>query len=209
MQKSRKPKFRKEQGTLFPPAMNTAFHGRTKIRYLATGNVASYVTQPDLMALVCISTFTGGAANNVSLMDGLRIRKVEMWAPAPAAGAATLLTFTEDSALPGIGSQPLTRIDIGTGGSTPGHLVWRPKPGGALDNWIDELSTLNYKIITINCPAGTVMDVTLDFVIGDGTDAPLALPVTGAGGTLGQIYFRRFGVANAIALVPQGVQYAA
>lgn len=192
----------KSKSHLYPPQIVSAFHGKATIRYLSAGVVAASVTVQDLMQLVVVTTAT---TTNYELLDSIRIRSIEMWCPATAIGTSSLISISEDSSTGGLANPSRTVSDMTMGVSRPGHVYWTPRPGSLIDSWLNP-SVANANVFTISCPGGTIMDVKFQYVLGDGTVNATAAPATGASGTAGQVYFRRFGIANNLSFIPQGVQ---
>lgn len=200
----RRQKSAPSKGSPYPPQLVSAFHGTGTIRYLSNGVTAGAVTVQDLMQLVVVTTAT---TTNYELLDSIRIRSIEMWCPATAVGTSSLLSISEDSSTGGIANPSRTVSDMTMGTARPGHILWKPMPRSLISNWLNP-SIANANVFTISCPSGTVMDVKYDFILGDGTFPPTAAPASG-GGTAGQVSFRRFGIANGLALIPQAVSYLA
>lgn len=207
MQRTKNPKkLVKSSGSLFPPQVVSAYRGKLTIRYLAgSALTASALVVSDFMNLVCLCTTT---STNYQANDSVRIRKMELWSPASSIPGTTLLSFSEESAAGGVGSPSKTYTDMAMGADRPGHLLYRPSQGSVQFNWITSYMA-NATLFTLTCPAGTVVDLTIDYVLGDGTGLPFVAPAVAATGTTGQIMFRRLGVQNGLALVPQGVAYLA
>lgn len=199
-----------------PPQIIAPLSLTKTIRYRASGPISGTIFQGDLMHLISIGVGTAGtpSALSFSLCDGIRLKKIELWAPpvdltvANTLGGSFLLSITDTSTATTFSGPSRTKEDFSLGLEV-GHLVWRPVKGSLQGVWSSTATIGGNPILVMVAPQGTIMDVTVDLVIGDGTDPPVALQNFAGAVTAGQVYFRRFGVGNTVNWIPQAVQYAA
>lgn len=188
----------------------SALNGLQTIRYQASNDWSGTITKGDLTELIVCTT---SGTTNYRLMDSIRLKRIEMWGPASqASGTSPFITkmiSIADESTGSVGGPTRTLSDFSLSNARPSHLVWKPAKGSMQSLWITTGIASTDAILSLVVSSGTVVDVTFEYIIGDGTDAPVLATASGAGGTAGQVYFKRFGVTATSTLVPQAVQYLA
>jgi len=155
------------------------------------------------MDLICVAT-----AANVAyrLFDSVRLRKIEIWASAAAAG--TTLISIED--LPTVGAGQMSGKsqmiqDTVVGSAKAAHVVYRPTKGTFQDLWFSTTGGTQ-ALVNVIVPASSVLDLTIEYTMADGNQAPSGTASVVAGAVTGQVYCRAFGVAtSATNWVPIGL----
>lgn len=194
-------------GTSQPKTIRSGFVGTCTIRYVSysSGGNSSVVCQQDLSALVVVASSTTSAAK---LMDSVRLRKIEMWGLNPA-GANSTVSIVDVGSAGTLGGPERCTTDTRLGLTTPAHVVWTPMPGSIQATWVSAQNASVANLLALSYPAGAIVDVTLDYVIGEGTVGPQADPYVVAGATAGQVYYRVLNRNAAGNLTPQSVQFLA
>jgi len=183
------------KGSAFPPQQPGSLQVSQKIRYIANSNFSTGVNLNvnDIMDTITVAT---AAAVGYRVCDAVRIRKVEMWAqPVPTATTPTLISL-EELGSTNVGGRSRTIECMGMGQNRPAHIVWKPTRGTFQDTWFTNITT-NTPVLLLKCIAGTVVDVSYDLVLIDGSSAPAAVANSISGATVGQIYVRSFCTAGA------------
>jgi hypothetical protein len=144
-------------------------------------------------------------------MDAVRVRSVEVWALNTGVSTPTTISLSDESnGYTGGPTRTVTDTQLGT--TAPAHIKWFPAKGSMQDQWMTTGGPNNSLVfLSLNGnSAGVILDLVFDYVIGDGTDAPVSGPAFAGAGATGQIYFRKFGLSSGSSpLIPQAVQYAA
>lgn len=118
-----------------------------------------------------------------SVFQSYHIKSIEMWAAAAPGSQATVSWTWYD----GLNNTAATEIsDTSISPFYPAHIIARP-PNHSYSQ-LTSTSFDNQYIGAIVCPAGTVVDVTLDVVMEDGLALYNALPVGTYVGTQGTVY---------------------
>lgn len=113
----------------------------------------------------------------------VRLRKVEVWSIAAQGTPTTVRVVFDNSTLGQFGDQ---KIHTDTSmGIEPAHVLARPQPKSLLANF--QLSSAN-PAFSIECPAGSVIDVAMDFRGIPAHPVPAQNAVAASG--VGSWYFR-------------------
>lgn len=168
---------------LNPPQLIASLDIKKTIRFQVTGSGTGTVNVSNLLDLLIVAT---AAATGYRLLDAIRMRKIEMWAPTTTS-TTTVLTIEDinTGGLAALGTRSRVIEDVSVGYNRPAHLIWRPARGSLQDSWF---TTGTSPLLTINSVAGTIVDVTFDMVIADGQQAPTGTNRAIAGATVGQVY---------------------
>ncbi len=150
----------------------------------------------------CTSAFTGSfdgielaamcgvvataATTSVVLSNAVRLKKVEIWGPVATAGTpvTAAIDWNTSSTTLNLFSPGSAVSDSSVSFDRPAFVTAKPPQESSSAKWQSALSDVT--VVTIACPAGSILDFHLNFVIND-NGAPVAGP-TLSGATLGQIY---------------------
>ena len=157
----------------------------------------------DLIDLFCVATAANAATR---ILDGIKIKKIEMWAANSAGNASNTvqLEFLNQNAA-GIGGPGTVHNDTAVGLYNIAHLHARPPSNSTAGSWITGFSTTD--LIEIVCPQGCVVDVVADLVLAE-TETLSAVTGAVAGATAGKLYMRPLDSTNATPiLIPVGFDY--
>ena len=133
------------------------------------------------------------------VMSAARVRSVEIWGPAAAAGVATVAI--EWSGTPGNFTGPKKLItDTTLGSSRPAHVYTRAPKQSVADMWFSDAAT-GGGIIVIDAPQDAIIDVTVDFVVRN-SEGAVAVTAALAAATVGKMYVRRLDSSTSSLIVP-------
>ncbi len=188
-----------------PPQISPAFHGTKTLRFYSASTASGAITVKDLLDLIFVAS---SATAGYRLLDSIRLRKIEIWASAPAAG--TTVVSVEESVVNTsslISGRSFAVTDMVVGSARSAHVVYKPTRGSYTDMWFSAgLGALSTSLINIIAPASSVLDLTLDYVIADGLQAPTSVSRGVAGAVTGQVYCSAFGYSISPTLwVPVGL----
>ena len=154
------------------------------------------IFQSDILDLFCMATAANAAYR---VMSAARVRSVEIWGPAAAAGVATVAI--EWSGTPGNFTGPKQLItDTTLGSSRPAHVYARAPKQSVADMWFSDAAT-GGAILVIDAPQDAIIDVTVDFVVRN-SEGAVAVTAALAAATVGKMYVRRLDSSTSSLLVP-------
>jgi len=183
-----------------PPMWNSSARIQFKQRYLTTSAINGRSIRT--VELFNCKQLAATAISGYSIFQGLKILKVEMFCSnATGATPLTLELAWEDIVNQYFGSPGSNISDTAMGVSDVAHVSSRPPKNSFADSWLPLNAATNEFVFTINCPAGTIIDVTFDtFLVSDqGPPTPSIL----VGATPGILYTRPLDNFNASpAIIP-------
>lgn len=152
----------------FPGAYRAQPVMTRKFRYLASG---SFSTDP--ITVGCLRVATGimksDTANTTAALapcEAVRIKEVEMFGI--ASGGPTAFTSIE-LVWKGANS-PVSSISATGDNVRPAHIKARPPQNSQSSWWQDFNATQTTSLLELNGPAGCVVDITLEYVLIDGSN---------------------------------------
>lgn len=172
-----------------PPNYTSQAVRTFRIRANATAAVNGYqVLMTDLSGILGVIARTTTTSFYLSALA--RLRRVTFWAPVATAGVPVFVTLTWTNNSEDFETPPITKSDNSISFDWPAFLDMRPPKGSLNSKW--HASSLTDAMFIVSCPAGTTMDLELDWVLCDGTDvAPIAGPALVAA-TPGTVYHHPF-----------------
>jgi len=181
------------QPPAFTPTVRTKSH---KFRFVnAAGTGGSAINRRNLLNLLLVAT---SATSSVRIIEGIRLRLVEMWANPTALGSAPNTLQIE-----WIGeNSPSTVISDTSMGVLPAHVRTTPPPSSSNRWWSMSGSLETDQLFSLVLPANTIVDVTVDMRFVE-QEAPTLgdIPV---GATLGQLYGNYLDGSTTAVLAPVG-----
>lgn len=194
----------KNKGSAQPRPLVAAISGTKTVRF--TGGVAGAINI-QIADLQDLFMNTPTATTGYRLFDAIRMKKIEIWASAAAAGNNAVQVEEISSSTSFLQSSKSRVVqDMVVGTSRAAHVVWKPTPGTIQANWFGANLSASVNLLTITVPVNSVLDLTFDFTLADGNAAPTAVTSAVAGATAGQIYCRPFGVSTSSTFfVPVGI----
>jgi len=166
-----------------PPMINSNVRTSHKFRFIASGTVTNQLVTSN--ALLGIAGTIGTVTNSTVALcyESVRLKFVEVWAP-PAAqgGSATVSVEWIGSA----NSPSIEVSDTTISVSHNAHIKCAPPKSSLASFW--QISDNNATMFTLNCPTGSVVDVSIELMFVDRS----AVVATQAGLTtvaIGKVYF--------------------
>lgn len=193
----------------FPPQIDLAPIQTMTFRYVAASTTTSTIYRRNLMCLIMSQNVTLVLG---TIFESVRLKKVEIW----GASATSDINFSTVS-LEWEDPRGNTKIvtDSGTV-NKPAHIVCKPPRESTVAMWSNLITTyVNEPLFFIAYSAGSIIDVTVNFSIGNGTTNNASyITRTTASTTLG-LYYLNLDNSNAagngnggVALLPApSVQY--
>jgi hypothetical protein len=143
-----------------PPEVNLVHTVSTVLRYSAVVGGANLVTTPNVI------NACGGMASTTSLIrpwaTSFRIKSVVLFSPSSTTVDDTL-SLEWNSGFSAFIKDEIRNMTTPTGMTLPQKIVYRPPKESLAHGWISNGSSGG--IMTITCPAGTVVDVHIDYTI--------------------------------------------
>jgi hypothetical protein len=190
------------RGSKNPPQFKPTIVTRHKARYVcnnAGGVSARSVSNTELMDHLCLAT---AAAVAYRLLQGIKVKKIEIWA-CNSAGNATNTIVCEFLRSAGVGGPGWSFSDSAMGVSDIAHIVCTPPRGSLLEDWVPTAPN-NTTLMELTLPQGSIVDITFDISIVD-TDAPELVGAAVAAATVGKVYMRALDNSNgAPVIIPVG-----
>lgn len=184
------------------PTLNIPNH-RMRFVCNAAGGGTRQIDSKDLMDLFCVATAANAATR---ILDGIKIKKIEMWAANSAGNASNTVQveYLNQNAA-GIGGPGWVFNDTAVGLQNIASVSCRPPSNSTASSWITGFSTTD--IVELVVPQGSVIDLVVDLVL---CESETASNVTGAvaGATTGKLYCRPLDSTNATPIfIPVGFDY--
>ena len=167
---------------LHPPPVEASACITRKQRFIASSAMTdSYITVENLVGLYQMAcTATTGQA----LFSSAKLLAIEMWGPP---GTSTPVTVALEWQA-GTFSNRKRVADTSIGSTFPAHIRASPPADTLYSLWLDETGTSS-KVVSLSCPAGTVVDITCQFMLRNGETPPTVDTIAGA--TAGEVYVRK------------------
>ncbi len=151
------------------------------------------------MDLVCCATAINAAYR---VFAAARVRNVEIWGPASAAGFSTV-----SLSLPGsvyVGGESKTISDSSLGADRPAHVSVRPPVGSLAYNWFNDGAA--EVCMQIACPQNSIIDLQIEYVMRN-SEGAVAVTAAVAAATTGRIYARSLNNGGGNNIVPVSLTY--
>ncbi len=206
--RSNKPAKRgkRENPLPFPVAYSSQPVLRRTIRYKASSAMSGVVvTRGCVECSVIAKSANASSTEALSLMDSFRIKKIRIWAvndSSPTAMTTISLLWQ--------GSQSPTKEMTANGNAQyPARIVSKPPSMSTSSFWSNEGSTDTEILFMLTGPAGTIVDLTYEYVLHDGANGDL-LQLAAATTAVGLFYppldsLSASNTAGTGLLVPQGL----
>jgi hypothetical protein len=164
-----------------PPQIESNLNYSHKYRFLTSASVTNVGIQDTY-----VLQSTGGICTTVNSVVSIfaksfKITKIEMWAPPASQGSAATISID----WLGFGNSPnIEHSDTTLSVSHNAHVVTRPPKNSLASFW---QKATNVQLFILNCPANTVIDISVSLMMQDEETALTTVNV--ATGVLGNIYF--------------------
>jgi hypothetical protein len=168
-----------------------------KIRMVASAAVSGYqVLMSDLGGM--LGVIAKSATTSQYLSSLTRVRRITMWGPVATAGTPVTVQWTWSNNSEDFETPPSTKMDTSVSYDHPAFLNLTPPKMSLSSKW--HSSGLADALGVIGCPAGTTVDLDLDWVLCDGPSTPYVAGPTLIGATVGDIYHHPFSNFTALGL---------
>ncbi len=157
------------------------------VRFHCTSTMSQItLTNENVAGGVCGLVATA-ATTSVHIAKAFRLRKIAVWFCATAAGTYTSACIDWASSTTLDVFSPNSSLELSTMSiAEMVCLKGTPPKNSLVSFWVEPQETTGY--ITISCPAGSLIDMTVDYVINDAAAAVSGPTLSGA--TLGTMYHK-------------------
>lgn len=166
-----------------PPQINSNVRTQHRFRFLASGAVTNQIISSN--GLLGMSGTIGTVTNSTVTLcyESVRLKSVEVWAP-PAAqgGAATVSVEWIGSA----NSPSIEVSDTTMSVAQNAHIKCAPPKMSLASFW--QISDTSANLFTLNCPTGSVVDISVELMFVDRSTAPATISAI-ATVVVGRVYF--------------------
>jgi len=134
-------------------------------RFLAASGANANVTIGDLLNQFL---FAISATTAYSYVSAVRIKKVRVLAPLTTQGTSVALALRpqgDDNTSNNFNAVPEQFMDTSTSIDIPAYLALRPSKDTPFGSWHQNMNVnTTGKLLTINCPPGTTLDVLFEYI---------------------------------------------
>jgi hypothetical protein len=167
-----------------PPSLNTNIINRHRFRYTTISTANNYPIVVGDLLLACGGICTVTLTTVTAIAGSVKVRAVEVWSHVSTTNAPVTCSIEWASTTASAAS---TREVSDTSMSLmPAHIRARPPPASTPSFW-HNASVPTQELFYLTCPANSVIDVTLDFILQD--DTVPAVQATTTAATLGVMYY--------------------
>lgn len=170
-----------------PPPHDASICVTKKFRFIcSTACVDSAFTQVQLLDLLAM-TITTTSANRIN--SAIRLRKVSVWAvplsyaSVSQAPTTVAVEFNNLGVSGSFGSPPKKYSDSSQSPADYAYVGASPDPNSLSGSWFNDAATS--PIVSLQCPVGAIIDITLDCVLRNGETPVATRAITG--GTVGEV----------------------
>lgn len=131
------------------------------IRYEVMSNITTADPITGLCLLNAVLSGVSGSTTAVNLYEGIRVSRIKMFFVTTGLSSQIELNWRgvrgNDVRISGVGAY-----------SRPASIDSRPPRNTLCGFWINNITTANEQLFSMTCPTGTLIDLTFNYVIGDG-----------------------------------------
>ena len=131
------------------------------IRYETTGALDSSNPITGLCLLNAVLAGVSGSTTAINLYEGVRIRRIKIYAVSTGLVSDIQLNWR------GVRGDDVRISSVGAY-SRPASIDSRPPRNTLCGFWINNITTANEQLFSIDAPSNTLIDLTIDYVVGDG-----------------------------------------
>ncbi len=150
-----------------------------RYRFVSSSGTSTLI-QSTTLAAACGVVATSATVGQ-SIVQALKVREVEIWAPPSSQGSAVTCSILWQG---GSTSQPREVSDTSVSTAIPAHVKSGPPAGSLASFW----TTANNSLFTLVAPSGSIIDVTVSLVLADGNASTIGAAVL-VGATTGRMYY--------------------
>jgi hypothetical protein len=164
---------------LHPPPVEASIRVTRKQRFIASAAMTdSYLTVQKLSGLYQMAAT---ATTGYPIFSAVKVLGVEMWGPPGTTSPVTVACEWTG----GTFSSRRRVADTSIGSTYPAHIRTSTPEDILYSKWLDETGTTS-QVFQLTGPAGTVVDITCEFMLRNGEAPPAADVIAGA--TPGDVY---------------------
>jgi len=188
---------------IHPPQLTPDIQFRKTFRFKASAAKNGSFSDVDLFNMLVLASST---TNCWRLLTGIRIRKLEIWAPM----LSDLVPVTVTAEFSGVSTTNVSSVggprrmhsDTSMGSNCPAHIVAKPDPGSLAAFWFNYLNVIATAtpICSLVISINSIIDLTVDCVVSNNETVASVIVIAGA--TVGQVYLRALDSTGANVLVP-------
>ena len=178
-----------------PPQVSGSVRGVRRQRYVAGSALANVSIAAQNLS--CALSMALDSTNGRSVWSAARVLAVEVWGPP---GTTTPVTVTVEWEGASNYSVSTSVSDTSIGATVPAHVRTSP-PKSLVDIWLDAGNTS--VLFYVSGPAGTIIDVTFEWVADMATSGAAVTAFNITGGTAGRCFCRALDGAGGL-LPPVG-----
>ncbi len=151
-----------------------------RYRFVSSASTARALTASTLCGAAGVVADT--ATTGQPIFQSVRVNQIEIWTPTASQGSAITCSVLWAQTTQ---SQPREVSDTTNSVTQPAHVLTSPPPGSLAGFWSPRSSSTT--LCTLVAPAGSIIDVWLSLVAGDGVQTSTQQTLVGA--TVGGVYY--------------------
>jgi len=157
-------------------------------RFLATSNFNANISTGNVGAVpgvVCYVLNTTGR----EIIETFKIKRVKIWSPPPSIGGSATCSvewYSNSTAQLFGSSKEISDTSINV--SSPAFISTSPPVGCSASFWQDVVAS-STSLFNMVAPAGSIIDLSLDYILLDDANAAAAYTFTSGAATLGTLYY--------------------
>jgi len=183
---------------LSPPKIVTTIqctHTFSWVNINSTGSQNQVISTAMIMDVLVMATST---SVTYSLIEAFRIKRVDLWGPAQSqtGGSSQVLPNSISLEFNGagagnVGTKPTRVIDTPMGASRNACAFLRPPKDSAAADWQVSPESGSQTVgggIIVSCPFGSILHLTISFILQNGSPPNIGPAPAGGSGVLGTVY---------------------
>jgi len=181
-----------------PPELDSSVNVHHVFRFVANAGALVGITVGNVLTSLGVMATLVAGTTKTTFASSFRVRKIEIWAPAAAAGAATPTVAWNGA---GGRSRDEEKISTTVGTAAASYYASVPPKKSFAELWQDSTGSANV-LFTLSAGVGAVIDLTVDFTLSN--NDPGVTVTTGVASTAGLVtYFPLDGTGGQFR--PQGL----
>lgn len=157
-----------------------------KFRFACTAAINSVITATNFLAATGTCCYTANSTGRI-LSETFKVKRIEVWAPPPSQGSsATCSVQWNGTTSSSLNTSALEVSDTSINPSTPAYVNAVP-PKDCVGSFWNTAGTTT--VCTIIAPTGSVIDVTLHYILSDDAGDYAPYSYTSGAATGGAIYY--------------------
>jgi len=163
-----------------PSQLKTNLEHTHQFRFVSTSATPTAITDSTLVDACGVVAFD--ATNGYNIRNTVRVNQVEIWTPPASQGASATCSVLWPATQR---SQAREITDTTVSVATPAHVNCGPPANSLASFWVNGSASI--PMFTLTAPVGSIIDVWISMVDGDG-EAP-TVGATLVGATTGTVYY--------------------